>query len=316
MTHHDSVSSIDEKACNVDRKHLIFLIVKNILTAFSIFEKVHLIKVGDKMTTIRIIVTDSSTKIDADAEGTVVVTASHGGVYSAYLVASLGVRATIFNDAGVGKDNAGIAGLQYLQDFGIPAAAIGHETARIGDGKDMMERGVIRHVNDLACSLGCKAGMSCRETATLLEKAQLVKVKPKLYVEARHLVIEGKTEAWCLDSASLVLPEDRNRIVITGSHGGVLGGRAETALKFDAVAALFNDAGMGMDKAGISRLAVLDNRNIAAATVSSESARIGDARSTYLDGILSAVNGTAENFGGEVGMLARNFVEMIVRQSK
>jgi len=41
--------------------------------------------------------------------GAVVVNASHGGVYAAYLAAKLGAAAAIFNDAGVGREGAGIA---------------------------------------------------------------------------------------------------------------------------------------------------------------------------------------------------------------
>src|SRR5207302_1281456 len=76
-------------------------------------------------------------------------------------------------------------------------------------------------------------------------------------------------------------------IVLTGSHGGLLGGRPETALKYEVRAAFYNDAGIGIDEAGVSRLPALDDRGIAAATVSAATARIGEARSTYEDGILS-----------------------------
>ena len=60
----------------------------------------------------RIIVADSITRVgETEARGAVVVNASHGGVYAAYLAAKLHAAAAIFNDAGVGRDNAGIAGL-------------------------------------------------------------------------------------------------------------------------------------------------------------------------------------------------------------
>src|SRR5579864_9083135 len=95
----------------------------------------------------QIILDDSITRVGPEAKGAVVVNGSHGGVYAAYLAAKLGVAAAIFNDAGVGRDRAGIAGLAYLADLGIPAAAVGNMTARIGDGADMMARGVITHAN-------------------------------------------------------------------------------------------------------------------------------------------------------------------------
>src|SRR5688500_14637098 len=80
-----------------------------------------------------IVTADSITRIGAEAAGAVVVNASHGGVYAAYLAAKLGVAAAIFNDAGIGRDRAGIGGLDYLQELGIPVATVGHDTARIGD---------------------------------------------------------------------------------------------------------------------------------------------------------------------------------------
>ena len=104
------------------------------------------------------------------------------------------------------------------------------------------------------------------------------------------------------------MPEHRDAIVVTGSHGGLLGGRPETALKYDVRGALYNDAGIGKDEAGVSRLPALDARGIAAATVSAASARIGDARSTYEDGIVSRVNASAAALGLREGMTAREFV--------
>src|SRR2546421_8973258 len=97
-----------------------------------------------------ILTADSITRVGPEAAGAVVVNGSHGGVYAAYVAAKLRVGAAIFNDAGVGRDNAGIAGLDYLQALGVPAATVGHDTARIGDGSDMMARGAITHANRAA----------------------------------------------------------------------------------------------------------------------------------------------------------------------
>ncbi|MCQ0019334.1 hypothetical protein [Actinomadura madurae] len=82
-------------------------------------------------------------------------------------------------------------------------------------------------------------------------------------------------------------------MLVTGSHGGLLGGTPGTALRAAAAAAVFNDAGVGRDAAGLGRLPALDARGIAAATVSAASARVGDGRSTYHDGVLSARNEAA-----------------------
>lgn len=258
-----------------------------------------------------IVTADSITRIGDEAAGAVVVNASHGGVYAAYLAAKLGVAAAIFNDAGVGRDNAGIGGLDYLQDLGIPAATVGHDTARIGDGADMLARGAITHANPLAVALGCRPGVACAEAAAGLQRAEAQRREPPPAIEGAFLLEAGAPPVWALDSASLVAPEHRDAIVVTGSHGGLLGGRPETALKYDVRAAFYHDAGIGIDEAGVSRLPALDARGIPAATVSAASARIGDARSCFADGILSRVNSSAAALGLAPGMTARDAVALL-----
>jgi hypothetical protein len=255
-----------------------------------------------------IVIADSITRVGPEAAGAVVVNASHGGVYAAYLAVKLHAAAAIFNDAAVGRDRAGIGGLDYLEDFGIAAATVGHDTARIGDGADMMARGVITHTNRIAASLGVNPGQSCRAAAAVMQQAQPPHRAPPEALEAAFLLIAETPQVWALDSASLVLPEHKDAIVVTGSHGGLLGGRPETALKCDVLGALYNDAGIGIDEAGTSRLPALDTRRIVAATVSAASARIGDARSTYQDGIISRVNARAASLGLREGISAREFV--------
>jgi hypothetical protein len=259
--------------------------------------------------TAPIVIADSITRVaPEEAAGAVVVNASHGGVYAAYLAAKLTAVAAIFNDAGVGRDGAGIGGLDYLEALGIAAATVGHETARIGDGADMMASGVITHANRLAAALGVHPGQPCRDAAALLQQASPSERAAPEAIEGAFLLVAEKPPVWALDSASLVLPEHKDAIVITGSHGGLLGGKPETALKYDVLGALYNDAGIGKDAAGVSRLPALDARGIAAATVSAASARIGDARSTYEDGIVSRVNARAASLGLRAGMTARDFV--------
>ena len=255
-----------------------------------------------------ILIADSITRLGPEAAGAVVVNGSHGGIYAAYLAGKLRVAAAIFNDAGVGRDEAGIAGLDYLDEFGIAAAAVSHSTARIGDGADMMARGLVSHANAVARELGCRAGMACRDAAGLLQRAAPGGREPPAEREGAFLLLAAAPAAWALDSASLVGAEHVGAVVVTGSHGGLLGGRPDTALKYDALAALFNDAGIGIDEAGVTRLPALDARGIAAGTVAAASARIGDARSTYEDGILSRVNRRAAALGIAPGMAARDFV--------
>ena len=259
-----------------------------------------------------IVSADSITRIaEPEAKGAVVVNASHGGVYAAYLAAKLGVAAAIFNDAGVGMDEAGISGLDYLKKLGVAAATVGFDTARIGDGADMLARGRISHANQLAAALGVRAGISCAEAARALQRAKARSGAPPEALEGAFLLERAAPQVWALDSASLVAPEHHDAIVLTGSHGGLLGGKPETALKYDVRAVFYNDAGIGIDAAGVSRLPPLDARGIPAATVATASARIGDARSTYEDGILSRVNQRAAALGLKPGMTAREAVAIL-----
>ena len=115
-----------------------------------------------------------------------------------------------------------------------------------------------------------------------------------------------------MDSVSLVTPDDVGQIVLSGSHGGVVSGQRHLAIRVACAAAFYNDAGIGKDEAGVSRLPVLDEQHIAAATVAAASARIGDGRSTYESGILSRVNVTATDLGITPGMPARAAVERVV----
>jgi hypothetical protein len=262
------------------------------------------------------LVTDSVTMLGSDARGRAAIAASHGGVYAAYLAAKAGLKAVILSDAGVGRERAGIGGLAYLAGMSVPAAAIGHRTARIGDGVDCAKRGIISYVNERAAAVGIRAGMHASVALDLLAASELSPAPmPAPQQEARRRVAEaeaGGVAVLALDSASLVEAEDTGAVVLTGSHGALLGGRPETAMKVAVFAAVFNDADRGIEDCGTARLPALDRRGIAGATVSAWSARIGDGLSTYRDGIVTAVNETAARHGGEIGIRAAEFVARLV----
>ncbi|MGH7005831.1 MAG: hypothetical protein ACREIP_17945, partial [Alphaproteobacteria bacterium] len=84
----------------------------------------------------------------------------------------------------------------------------------------------------------------------------------------------------------------------------------------DVLAIFFSDAGIGLDDAGIARLADLDTRKIIAATASAQSARIGDARNIYADGILSHVNKAAAGIGISPGIELSEAVALILDRYK
>ena len=185
-----------------------------------------------------------------------------------------GLRGVIFNDAGVGKDNAGIGSLDYLQGLGLAAAAIAHTSARIGDGADMLKRGRISFCNAIARALGCEEGQACREAAEVLCHGKPLEGDVPGYEESRSVLQEVPVLTIACDSASLVTPEDAGAFIITGSHGGVIAGRPDYGIAAEARSAVFNDAGVGIDRAGVRRLEVLDRAGIPAGTVDAMTACI------------------------------------------
>jgi hypothetical protein len=258
-----------------------------------------------------IVLAPTVTVLPEGTAGAVLVTGSHGGLYPGVLAGLSGARAVIVSDAGIGREEAGVASLPFLGQRGMAAAAVSVLSARIGDAADMMSRGIISRANAPARALGVRPGMTCAEAAKRLEAAPTPSITlEKPYETRRALVLPGQRRAVTLsDSAALIDPiEDARAILITGSHGGLIGGDPAKAVKAEVFAVLFNDAGIGIDEAGTSRLPALDQRRIAGATVAALSARIGDAGSTYADGILSRVNETAYRLGAREGMPARDVV--------
>ena len=256
-----------------------------------------------------IVTVASVTHLTAGDRGKVAVAGSHAGIIAAALAAAAGARAVVLNDAGVGLDRAGIAGLTYLDAVGMAGATVDAWTARIADGADQLARGVISYTNAAAAALGVHRGMSARAAAHLLAQAPLPTLAPPPLAEAAHLIARrpGQPDIWGLDTVSLAGPAHDGSIVVAGSHGGVLGGNPERALKCRAIAAVFNDAGIGIDDAGISRLPALDTRGVAAAAVDAATAHIGEALSTWETGRLSRVNACAERRGARPGMSVKEF---------
>lgn len=115
---------------------------------------------------------DSIAAIAPAHEGAIVLTGSHGGQSAGEYALKFPLHAVLFNDAGIGKDEAGVVALAMLQAKGIPAAAIAHTTGRIGDALDMWDHGYLSRVNAAAVKAGLEEGMSAREAARRLAKSQ------------------------------------------------------------------------------------------------------------------------------------------------
>lgn len=104
------------------------------------------------------IIVDSITQLAPDDAGAIVVCGSHAGTSAGTFALEVPLAAVFFNDGGVGKDRAGIAALDMLQVRGIPAGAVAHTSARIGDAQDAWDNGILSHVNAAARALGLAPG--------------------------------------------------------------------------------------------------------------------------------------------------------------
>ena len=130
----------------------------------------------DILMTRALFIVDSIAVAEPAMAHSVVVCGSHGGVSAARYVLALPVKplAVLFNDAGVGQDEAGIVGLAMLQQVGVIAAAYAHTSARIGEAADGLAHGVISYVNALGTQAGLAAGQTVREQVARLRQMEVV----------------------------------------------------------------------------------------------------------------------------------------------
>ena len=108
-------------------------------------------------------VVDSITELGPADAGCLAVSGSHGGLSSARYALAARPLLSVFNDAGVGKDAAGLAALPFLQARSLAACTVSHDSARIGEAASTLADGVISHANPLAQALGVRAGQGCRD---------------------------------------------------------------------------------------------------------------------------------------------------------
>lgn len=263
----------------------------------------------------KIFAVSSSATAPAESHGHVIVSGSYGGEYNAWHAAKNGIRGVVLNDAGVGFNNAGTNGLPYLDRVGLPAATADAMSCHIGDGEHMLEHGIISFVNETAAAMGFKPGNSVREVAEGMRSAPVgTKELPQIAMGGKRFSFDGPKNGppiTGLDAAPMLEDSDTGSIVITGSHAALFRGRADNVVQQELSAIFFNDAGVGLDGAGVSRLPTLDERGIISGAVSATSAPIGNATLIYEQGVLYHLNQKALDAGGAIGMRLKAFVQLI-----
>lgn len=265
----------------------------------------------------RVLVTDSLTYCDERVRTTdVLVAGSYTGGMAVSLALRGGARGVIANAAGVGLAESAIAGLPLCDRFEVPAAAVSEQSARLADGPDVYENGVISRANQAARRLGIREGMSCAEAAQLMlsappgevgRAAELVDAEPAIVYDGP----EGRVAA--MDSISFARPESAHMVVCGGSHMAHVTWRYVMGYTFPIAGIITSDAGVGKDNAGIGGLGPLNEAGVPAAAVASTSARVGVGRSTYEDGIISHCNPVAAARGVRVGQTAKEACLALLR---
>jgi hypothetical protein len=117
---------------------------------------------------VKTVIMDSISYVTEANQSDIIISGSHGGTSSAGYAIDVAAGAIFFNDAGCGKNNAGVKGLELLQQHSIIAVAVDHRTAEIANGADTYDHGIITHVNTSASQAGMYAGMHVRDAVELL----------------------------------------------------------------------------------------------------------------------------------------------------
>lgn len=117
----------------------------------------------------------------------------------------------------------------------------------------------------------------------------------------------GDVPVRVLDSITEAVGGPPGQVVVSGSHGGLSAGRF--AIEARVRLAVFNDAGVGLDAAGIAALPLLQAQGIAACTVAHDTARIGEAASTWATGVISHANAAAAALGARPGLPLRRWLQ-------
>jgi hypothetical protein len=251
----------------------------------------------------RVLAMDSAYDVRAEnRDRDVVVNASYCGVLPARYIARHRPRASVAVDCGVGLAGAAIAGLWYLEALGIAAAVVGIGDVHLGDGRHVYEHGLVSFRNQQAADLGVEPGMTAAHACGLLLANDASPSRPEDVTNRRVMLSAADGgQVVCVDSIAFGLPEDRGRnVLVTAGHTGRSAFPYLTAVQPRGF--ICSDGGRGLDDAGIAALAMVEPLGLAGATVDARLARMGDASSTYHDGIISACNRLAKDAGVVIGM--------------
>jgi hypothetical protein len=275
---------------------------------------------------MNIILLDSLGDLQPDNTSPILVCASHcgdNGVFARKLKNSR-VKAVFLNNAGIGKNQAGISGLSYYNAENILACAVDHNSAEIGIARDTWESGIISHTNTLARQAGIQVGDSVQEavakTNKIINQSSLYQTDKNIdfLVEETRSKVDLKKQTQIqingvnitiTDSITFLNESNAGDIVVCGSHGGISAGHYAQKHRLKAV--FFNDAGIGKNNAGIKSLDSLSEAGILACTVDCMSAEIFNGLDVFENGIITVCNQLAKTKNININMTVKEAIKHI-----
>jgi uncharacterized protein YunC (DUF1805 family) len=244
----------------------------------------------------------------------VLVCGSHGAPCATQLVVWSRPRGLFIHDAGIGLGDGGVNGLKLLDEYLIPGASVDGTTARISDGRDMYENGVLSRVNGSAALMGLKPGMAVRDAAQ-----RLLDNNPAIRPPSRRQVRVHSDElgsVYALDTVKYADARIAGGVLCMGSHAARSMAEYIKDMSYRLAGVITNDAGLAKDESGVAGLALLDDIEMPAAAVSCNTARVGDACSTYETGRISKLNRRAELLGIKAGDAARDAARIMLQHAR
>jgi len=276
-----------------------------------------------------VILLDSLGDLQPSNSRPILVCASHCGDNGTFArkLKNCHVKAVFLNNAGIGKNQAGISGLTHYEAENILACAVDHYSAEIGVARDTWESGIISHTNIMAEDAGIQIGDSVKKAVAkiinIIDKASLIqknksfeslineekenscKVDLKKQIQTQ---IDG-VSITVTDSITFLNESNAGDIVVCGSHGGVSAGHYAQKHRIKAV--FFNDAGIGKNSAGVKSLESLSDAGILACTVDCMSAEIFNGQDILDNGIITVCNQLAKSRNIKEKMTVKEAIKYI-----
>jgi uncharacterized protein YunC (DUF1805 family) len=276
-----------------------------------------------------IVLLDSLGDLHLDNTYPILVCGSHcgGNKELARQVKNCQVKAVFLNNAGIGKNQAGIKGLMYYNDEHVVACAVDNQSAEIGIAQDTWENGIISHANTQAQHASIRIGDSVQEAVNkIIHFLNSTSTTPQ-NSSSKHLDTNEKDTTsekdlkqqkqshingiaiTVTDSITFLNKNNAGEIVVCGSHGGISAGLY--AQKHGVKAVFFNDAGIGKNNAGVKSLESLSQAGILACTVDCLTAEIFNGQDTLDNGIISLCNQVAKDKNIKKGMTVKEAIACI-----